>query len=234
MSARADRGRVRRVLRSLSTILIVAGVLLIADAVLTVSWQEPSSAVFTQIEQRRLSGQLEDLQTDALTTVDRRALATLRSDERRLAFAARALDRRARDGKPVGRIRVKRIGISDVVVAGTDPRDLRRGPGHYPDTPLPGARGTVGIAGHRTTYGAPFRHIDRLRRGDRIEIDMPYGRFTYAVERTRIVPPTATYVTDRVSFDRLILSACHPLYSAAKRIVVFARLVKSEPRGSLA
>ncbi len=224
----------RRFLRSLSSVMIAVGVLLIADAILTVTWQEPSSAVFTHLEQRRLGGELDRIGRDSLTTVDRRALDTLRSPKRRLAFAARALDRRTRDGRPVGRIRMRRIGVSTVVVAGTDTDDLRRGPGHYPQTPLPGARGTVGIAGHRTTYGAPFRRIDRLRNGDRIEVEMPYGRFTYRVERTRIVPPTATWVTDRVSYDRLILSACHPLYSAAKRIVVFARLVDSEPRGSLA
>jgi sortase A len=63
---------------------------------------------------------------------------------------------------------------------------------------------------------------------------MGYGRFTYRVERTRIVPPTALWVTDRVGYDRLILSACHPLYSAAKRIVVFARLVDTVPRGAAA
>ena len=66
-------------------------------------------------------------------------------------------------------------------VEGTGTSDLRKGPGHYPATPLPGERGTVGIAGHRTTYGAPFRHIDRGQaRGDRITLTMPYGRFVYA------------------------------------------------------
>jgi sortase A len=224
----------RRALRHASTILIAVGLLLLADAVLTVTWQEPSSAIYAHLEQRRLDDQLEKLQAGALTTVDRRALATLRSPKRKLAFAARSLDRRARPGRPLGRIRMRRIGVSTVVVAGTGSKDLRRGPGHYPATPLPGARGTVGIAGHRTTYGAPFRRIDRLRRGDEVEVDMPYGRFTYEVERTRIVPPTAIWVTDRVSYDRLVLSACHPLYSAAKRIVVFARLVDAEPRGATA
>ena len=80
---------------------------------------------------------------------------------------------------------------------GTGTADLRRGPGHYPDTPLPGQRGTVAIAGHRTTYGAPFHDVDDLRRGDAIVLSMPYGRFTYRVQRTRIVAPTATEVTDR-------------------------------------
>ncbi len=105
------------------------------------------------------------------------------------------------------------------------------GPGHYPGTPLPGTHGTVAIAGHRTTYGAPFRRLDQLGRGDRIELRMPYGTFVYSVERRRIVAPTAVWVTRSTSYDRLILSACHPLYSAAKRIVVFARLVDTRPKG---
>ncbi len=222
----------RRFLRTASSVLIVAGALLMADAVLTVVWQEPSSALYAHLEQRKLKKELSQLRSLELPPVDRRALAGLKSDSRRLAFAARSLDRQAEDGEPVGRITMPKIGVSTVVVAGTDSQDLRRGPGHYPDTPLPGRRGTVGIAGHRTTYGAPFRKIDKLRKGDSIEVEMPYGSFLYEVERTRIVPPTATWVTDRVSYDRLVLSACHPLYSAAQRIVVFARLVRSEPRGA--
>ena len=87
----------------------------------------------------------------------------------------------------------------------------------------------MAVAGHRTTYGAPFRSVDRLRGGDELVMAMPYGRFTYEVERTRIVAPTALWVTRRVGHDRLVLSACHPLYSAAKRIVVFARLVDARP-----
>ena len=115
-----------------------------------------------------------------------------------------------------------------MIVEGTGTGDLKRGPGHYPATPLPGAPGTVGIAGHRTTYGAPFRTIDKLDPGDRIVAEMPYGTFTYRVERTRIVPPTATEVVRRVKYDRLVLTACHPLYSAAQRIVVFAKLERAE------
>jgi sortase A len=129
----------------------------------------------------------------------------------------------------VGRLRADAIGLDAVVVQGTATAALRTGPGHYPATPLPGVRGTVAIAGHRTTYGAPFRHIDDLDGGDRIELRMPYGSFTYRVERTRIVPPTATWVTRRVKYDRLVLTACHPLYSAAERIVVFARLERAAP-----
>jgi sortase A len=232
-TAEARTRRRRRGLRTLSGVLIVAGALLLADAALTLLWQEPLSAVYTRIQQSRLAGQLDSLDDSALTPVQRRAVSRMEDPSRRLAFAARAFAARSTPGKAIGRIRVPSAGIDDVVVQGTGAADLRNGPGHYPATPLPGRPGTVGIAGHRTTYGAPFRHLDRVRRGDRIEVRMPYGTFSYRVERVRIVPPTATWVTDRVGHDRLILSACHPLYSAAQRIVVFARLDSARPAADL-
>ena len=114
-----------------------------------------------------------------------------------------------------------------VLVEGTDGESLRKGPGHYPHTGLPGQGRTVAIAGHRTTFLAPFRTIDQLEPGDPIEIRMPYGRFVYSVVRTRIVEPSAIWVTRDVDHEQLVLTACHPLYSAAKRIVVFARLLRS-------
>jgi sortase A len=221
-----------RVLRALSTVLIVSGVLMLADAGLTVAWQEPVSAVYAHFNQQRLRGDLRELERVPPTAVEQRALRSLDGAERRMAFLARALRRKADRGDAVGRLKIPAIDDSQIIVKGTDAGDLRKGPGIYDQTPFPGAPGTVGIAGHRTTYGAPFRHIDRIDKGDRIEVEMPYGRFTYEVERTRIVRPTQISVIDRVSFDRLVLSACHPLYSAAKRIVVFARLIGAEPRGA--
>jgi sortase A len=223
----------RRALRSLSTVLIAVGALLLADAVATLVWQEPLSALYGHVQQGKLEDRLSAIERAPLAAVDQRALSRLDAS-RRLAFAARALKRRSEPGDPLGRIRMPRIGVSEVFVEGTGTADLRKGPGHYPATPLPGQHGTVAIAGHRTTYGAPFHDVDELRPGDRIELAMPYGRFTYRVERTRIVPPTATEVTDRVGYDRLVLSACHPLYSAAQRIVVFARLERAEARGPAA
>ena len=223
----------RRALRSLSTVLIVVGALLLADAVATLLWQEPLSALYGRVEQGKLDDRLSAIEKAPLAAVDQRALQRLDAG-RRLAFEARSLARRSDDGDPLGRIRIPRIGVDEIFVEGTGTADLRRGPGHYPDTPLPGQRGTVAIAGHRTTYGAPFHDVDDLRRGDAIVLSMPYGRFTYRVQRTRIVEPTATEVTDPVGYDRLVLSACHPLYSAAQRIIVFARLEKSEARGPAA
>jgi sortase A len=225
MTATAPRSsRLRRAMRALANVMIVAGAILLADAGLTLVWQEPVSAVYAHIEQGRLADQLEELESAPLEPAEQRALEQIPDPRRRLAFRARAFGRRLDAGDAMGRIVMPSIGVSEVFVEGTGAGDLRSGPGHYPDTPVPGERGTVAIAGHRTTYGAPFRRVDQLDRGDRIELRMSYGRFVYRVERTRIVPPTEISVTDRVAYDRLVLSACHPLYSAAQRIVVFARL----------
>jgi sortase A len=93
---------------------------------------------------------------------------------------------------------------------------------------LPGDRGTSAIAGHRTTYGAPFREIDQLKPGRVIRLDMPDGRFIYRVERVTIVDDQDLSVLKPVGYRRLMLSACHPLYSAAQRVIVFARQVRRE------
>jgi sortase A len=224
----------RAVLRGISTVLIAIGVLLLVDVGVTLLWQEPVSALYARVQQARLADRLEAMEAAPVPTAERKVLERLPAGAPRLGFAARSMHRRAEAGAPVGRIRAPKIGLDDVIIEGTGSSDLRQGPGHYPDTPLPGARGTVGVAGHRTTYGAPFRRLDRLGRGDRIEVVMPYGRFTYEVERSRIVEPTALWVTRRVAHDRLVLTACHPLYSAAQRIVVFARLAASKARGAVA
>ena len=219
----------RRLLRALSSVLIVSGVLLLVDAGLTLAWQEPVSALYARMTQNALGGDLEDLESTGPTALERRALAGLPTEERRLAFLARSLKRRLDEGDAAGRIRIPEIGAKFVVVDGTDSGSLRKGPGFFPEAPFPGTGGTVAIAGHRTTYLAPFRHVDDLERGDAIELEMPYATFHYRVERTRIVGPDDIWVIKRVGYDRLVLSACHPLYSAAKRIVVFARLVRTEP-----
>jgi sortase A len=223
---------VRRALRALSTVLIVSGAMLIADAGLTLVWQEPISAVYAKLQQRQLAGKLNDLEN--LTQLQLKALDRLRSEKRREAFLARVLRRRSQTGDPIGRIKIKRIGINFVIVQGTKADDLRKGPGHYADTPFPGIHGTVAIAGHRTTYLAPFRKLNKVHRGDLIRLVMPYGEYVYKVQRKpEIVDPHAVeYVTGRKSYDRLALTACHPLYSAKQRIVVFAKLLRVKARGA--
>jgi sortase A len=182
------------------------------------------SKLYADWRQDALADDLEDLNRPQLRPAEVKALERLPLDSERAAFLARALKRRTEVGDPIGRIRIPEIGVNKVVVEGTDGGSLRKGPGHYPETPFPGIHGTVAIAGHRTTYGAPFNELDKLEQGDEILVETPYGRFVYEVERQQIVEPTATWVTRRVNHDRLVLTACHPKYSAAERIVIFARL----------
>ncbi len=224
----------RGALRFLSTVLILAGILLIADAALTLVWQEPVSALLAKRSQDHLSGQLRDRERQLLRPAELHALQTLPDTQRRLAFAARRLQEQTAEGDALGRIEMPTIHRSYVVVAGDDPEDLRKGPGAYPGNPLPGRGGTTAIAGHRTTYLAPFRHIDELHRGDEVELRMPYGRFTYRVQGQRIVQPSDVSVVRPVGYEQLVLTACHPLYSAAERIVVSARLIRVAPAQRIA
>ncbi len=224
-------GLMRRLIRDISSVLILAGLLLVFDAGATVVWQEPVTAAIGlvlrgQVDQRYLS-----YRTAPLSAVDLGVLTHLQTQTERVSFLARRLARQVRSGDAVGTISIPRLGVGYTVVQGTDELSLEKGPGHYPGTALPGVGRTVAIAGHRTTYLAPFRRINELRRGDRITVRMPYGRFTYRVQRTQIVKPSALWVTDDVGYDRLVLSACHPLYSAAQRIIVFARLQSFTPLG---
>ena len=194
----------RAVLRFVASVMMVSGALLIGDAGATLLWQEPVSWFLVKHQQSRLG--------EALAKPP-----------------PRVVRREPLKGDAVGRITIPSIGLSRYVVEGTDTASLRKGPGHYPSTPLPGERGTAAIAGHRTTYGAPFRHLDKVRRGDSVTVDMPYGRFVYRVQRIKIVDDQDLSVLRRKSYDRLVLSACHPLYSAAQRIIAFARLERRLP-----
>jgi sortase A len=208
-----------------------SGVLLLLDAGLTLAWQEPVSAFMAGREQAALQDELDGL--DKQVEADKRSLAPLDSlidGKAQMKQLARLQRRRDRKGDPVGRLKMLAIDRSYVVVEGTDLGTLRKGPGHYPKTPLPGEGGTVGVAGHRTTYGAPFRTVNKLKRGDELEMDMPYGRFFYRVDKTQIVKPNAFWIVAKRKREMLVLSACHPLYSAARRIVVFSTLVRSEPK----
>jgi sortase A len=128
---------------------------------------------------------------------------------------------------------ISRIGLSTIVVENTDYwGSLSKGPGRYEEGSFPGLGQTTGVAGHRTTWAAPFRHIDSIRDGDPIVLEMPYGTFTYRVMRHRIVDNGDWSIMRKTGFDELVLSACHPLYSASHRYVVFARLESVKPPGA--
>jgi sortase A len=218
-------------LRGLAILLAVTGVLAVADGILTLVWQEPVSSLLAHLDQSRLAQNLKRLEGQRATPAEERALAALPTDNERIAFFAGRLRQSARDGQAVGRIRIPRIGANFVVVAGTGESALKKGPGIYAGTSVPGLRGTVGIAGHRTTYLAPFRRIDELVAGDRITLEMPYGLFSYTVLGHKIVSPNDVSVLRQAPYDQVVLTACNPLYSAAQRIVVFARLTAAAPAG---
>jgi sortase A len=129
------------------------------------------------------------------------------------------------DGEAIARVVIPEIGVDKIVVEGVSRSDLRKGPGHYPDTALPGQPGNAAIAGHRTTYGAPFHRIDELEVGDEILVTTLQGSFTYEVTAQQIVRPTDVEVIEDQGDDRLTLTSCHPKYSARERIVVSAELV---------
>jgi sortase A len=218
---------IRRFIRDVSSVLILSGSLLVLDAGVTLLWQEPVTAVIGAIERSNLDKHLE-AQT-SFTPLDQHALASLANMTERIALLARLDERRLAAGDAIGRIDIPRIGADFDVVQGTDTSSLEKGPGHYPATALPGLDRTVAIAGHRTTYLAPFRRINELKPGDPIVLNMPYARFTYVVQKTQVVLPSALWVTGDVGYERLVLSACHPLYSASHRIIVFARLQEVTP-----
>jgi len=216
----------------LTVILAVVGTLLLIDGGLTLVWQEPLSSLYAQFAQDRLNGDLQALDRRAPSAAARRALAAAPGAGPRMEYLARDLQSRVHTGDAVGKIHIPRIGANFVTVAGTNEAALRKGPGIYDNTSFPGEHGTVAIAGHRTTYLAPFRRLNELAKGSRVSVDMPYGHFEYVVQRHQIVAPTEVSVLASVGTDQLVLTACHPLYSAAKRWVVFANLVSSVPLGA--
>lgn len=127
-------------------------------------------------------------------------------------------------GDAVARLTIPDIGMRQIVVEGVDASDLRRGPGHYPGTPIPGRAGNAAIAGHRTTSGAPFNDLGELEVGDRIEVETVEGEFVYRVREQLVVAPTTVEVLEPAATATLTLTTCHPKYSARQRLVVVADL----------
>src|ERR1700710_792706 len=231
----------RRLGHILSIALITAGILVIADVGITLAYQEPLSSIYSSIKQGEKESQLKNIEADFLTKSDVQAIARAKQtknpkvrkkvESANISQLAQRLVEESKPGDALGRIEAPGMdGLNMVFVQGTDESSLELGPGHYPETAMPGQGKTVAIAGHRTTYLAPFRHIDSMKRGDKITLKMPYGTFIYAVQKTEIVDPSDVGVVHETGYERLVLSACNPLYSAAQRFIVFAKLVRSDPR----
>lgn len=219
----------------IGTALVVVGLLVIAYAAAVLFWRDPITDLYARYQQHKLAGQLEDAwptyQTGRLeSSFTGSEAARLAAVQDQIARAALDFQSRLQDGKPLGRIAIPRLGVRLIFVHGTSwGRDLSKGPGHYEQTSVPGLGKTTAIAGHRTTFGAPFRHIDRLRSGDEVTLELPYGTFMYRVFQHRVVKSDDWGIIRDRGFDELVLSACHPLYSASHRWVVFARLAEVAP-----
>jgi sortase A len=226
--ARGVRGRWAR---RLGDVLLIAGGLLLAYPF----W----SAGIAQVQQGRLSTAYQKSAADfapAVAKADaRRHNVPPREVVRRLAVL---YGKRVHSGDPIGRLRIPSIGLDRLVQqgaggrAGLDPAGdhalLRAGPVHYAVTPLPGAGDPFAVAGHRTTFGAPFNRLGDLRPGDAIYVDTPYARLRYAVVKTTVALPTDVGVLRDRGYA-LVLTTCTPMYSASHRMVVWAQLKRATP-----
>jgi sortase A len=231
LPAAAPSGRGRWV-RRLGDILLIAGGLVLAYPF----W----SAGYAQVQQSRLDATYRD--NSAAFSAVAEANADARPRDLPPAEVVRRLavlyGSRLKAGDPIGRLRIPRIDLDRLVQQGargsasldpdTDRALLRNGPVHYGFTPLPGAGEPFAVAGHRTTYGAPFYKLDKLRKGDPIFVETPYGKFRYAVAKTTTVSPSDVGVLRDRGYG-LVLTTCTPPYSAKHRLIVWATLEKARP-----
>jgi sortase A len=232
-SERLERPRgavARRVARATGLVLIVAGVLGLAWAATVWFWQDPFTSIYTRIQQHHLASRYEHQLTRLAPPPPARPAVTVAEEELRVAAAARRYRAATGEGDPIGRIRVPALGLNMILVDGTDHDSLTKGPGRDLRTYMPGQHQLVYIAGHRTTYLAPFSHIDRLKRGDRVTLELPYATFVYRVTGHVIVPSTDLSRLRSHGREVVALQACHPRFFATQRYIVYAAPVRVEPR----
>jgi len=248
MVDKGKRSPRRRWSRILSDVLILAGVAILLYPAGTWGyawWQQrdlarqlvathpaltlPTPSYFTE-DMFQLKAE-QDAQREAVAEAERAAVKAKRDAElASLVEAARAftasLAADAASGVvPIGRVIIPKIGVDAVLVEGIGRGDLREGPGHWPETPLPGLGGNFVVSGHRTTYGGPFLKLDKLVVGDEIDVLLPYVAARYRVTRSLIVRPDQTNVVAQRGVEELSLATCHPIYSARQRLVVQAEMV---------
>ncbi len=237
--------RTASIIGGIGRALITLGLLVLAFAAFQLwgtSWQEArnQSALEDEFAEQRAALAAIAPELAATTTpgptisgeTTTTAVPTTLSPEVLQAIAEELVPER---GEVLGSIQIPSIGVDKQIIEGTSRDDLRKGPGHYPSTPFPGQAGNAAIAGHRTTYGAPFGDLDLVQPGDQIIVETVFGTFYYEVipqidengdeAGHFIVDDSAVEVVEDQGDNRLTLTACHPKYSAAQRIVVSALLV---------
>ena len=224
---------VRRVVRIAGTGLAVAGALVLVWVVVVWQWQDPFTALYTHWKQHQLAKSYERrFASYHAARYDRSA--TLARRIRTIEGEARGYRIDSHRGQAIGRIVVRRLGLNMILVNGTDHGSLKKGPGRDLRTYMPGEGQLIYIAGHRTTYLAPFAHINSMRRGDLITLEVPYGAFRYRVFRKDIVRSDDLAVLRSHGREVVALQACHPRFFATHRYIVWGRLIRVEPRGASA
>jgi sortase A len=222
----------------LGTVLLVIGIGVLVWAATVYLWKDPFTTAYTAYEQRRLASNLDRSFDDwkpkaAPKLVSRSKPAKSPKPEPKhddLSREARRFRLASEDGDAIARLKVPRLGLSLVVVNGTSTSDLRRGPGRHEDSFMPGEGKLVYVAGHRTTYGAPFSDITELETGDTISVELPYGSVAYRVTSHRIVDDNDLSVLETRGREELVLQACHPRFFASQRYLVYAKPVSVEAR----
>ena len=219
----------RRGVRLFGTLLTIAGVLTLLWALVVWQWQDPFTALYTTWKQHQLASQYDKRKSSFKPAISGDTQA---AEKASIAREAKSYRLNSARGEVIGRLRVPRMGVNMLLVNGTDHETLKKGPGRDLRTFMPGENRLVYIAGHRTTYLAPFSHIDRLRSGDRVTIEVPYATFIYAVTGHRIVKSTDLSVLRSPRHELVELQACHPRFFASHRYIAYAKLLRVEPRGA--
>jgi sortase A len=218
----------RTAIRISGYLLAFAGVLMLAWALVVWRWEDPVTLLVNKRSQARLSSAYEvrvaNVKAKPAPARPRRA-----NDSAAYLRTATTYRRGTEIGGPIGRLVVPRLGLRAVVVYGTDTESLKKGPGLHPTTGFPGQGHLVYVAGHRTTYGAPFSDIGKLRRGDPITFEVPYGTFRYVVTGHRIVRADQVEVLQSRGREVLALQACWPRFFASHRYISYARLDRVDP-----
>jgi sortase A len=218
----------RRAFRILGTAMIVGGVATLLWAVVVWQWQDPFTSLYTRWQQHRLASSYDERFTKFRPL--RPAGTTLAAERRAIALEAARYRRESKEGDALGRIKVPRLGLNMILVNGTQHDTLKKGPARDLRTFMPGQGQLIYIAGHRTTFLAPFSHIDSLRAGDRVTLELPYGTFVYRITRHRIVKSSDLSVLRSHGREVVVLQACHPRFFASHRYLAYASPVRVVPR----
>ena len=222
----------RRLIRLAGTALAAAGLLAAAWAFTVWQWQDPFTALYTSHQQQSLESAYHRSEAAYVPPVRVEPSVPVPIQKRRIQQAAARYRMQLERGDAVGRLHVPRLGLDAIVVEGTDSATLTKGPGRFTKSYVPGEGELIYIAGHRTTYGAPLAHIDRLRQGDEVRLEVPYGTFLYRVTSHVIVPANDVARLQSSGREEIALQACHPRFFASERYIVYARPVSVKPRGS--